>query len=287
MAKEDAQYVRIQRSIWNKPRFRALSEDAQRLYLYIAICPHGNMTGLFVLRPGYALEDLQWEQSPERFTKGLRELLDSGHVKYDPKNKVILDLAQIVKFPLQNQNQVVGAISKLKELPFTQLLRDFKLLVKGLDKPLYKPLEQWLCQRLGNNEDEDVDVNEAVDVKVSPVDNSDIDQDYEAYLKKIKPLFDTALQIYPKLNIFLFLGNHKPHKGNEHAHYKAMEHTIRRLIDASSPIDNPYAYIEKVYVAELQNYNAQTEEEESKQFKGRGNVGQIFKGMGMGGGGGG
>ena len=121
----------------------------QELYLYIIVNPHGNMTGLYILPMGYAVEDLDWPADGKRFTKGLQELLENGLVKYDFDNKIVLDLAQIAKFPPENPNQVKGAIVKLKELPFTELFHDFKECIKGLDKPLYKPLHEWLEKRLG------------------------------------------------------------------------------------------------------------------------------------------
>jgi len=156
--KDDAQYQRVEVSIWNKKRFKGLSDDAKTLYLYIIINPHGNMTGLFYLPQGYALEDLNWS-SEKRFTKGLGELLEEGLVGYDFDNKIILDKNQLIKFPLQNPNQVKGAISKLKELPFTKLFKDLAEIIKADGKPLYKPLLEWLDKRLGEYVDVDVDVD--------------------------------------------------------------------------------------------------------------------------------
>ena len=169
MAKtDDVQYVRLERTIWHKKRFKALSQDARELYLYIIINPHGNMTGLFTLPMGYAIEDLGWND-PKRFTKGLDELLDKQLIKYDFDNKIIFDIAQFKKFPSQNENQVKGAIKKLRELPFTPLFQDFKNVVEGLCKPLCKPLLKWLEERLGESVDETVDVtvDETVDVTVN------------------------------------------------------------------------------------------------------------------------
>ncbi len=127
-------------------------------------------------------------------------------------------------------------------------------------------------------EDKISKVNAREEGNTPPVDNSL----YEAYLKTMQPLYEKALQIYPRLNVSLFLSNHKPHKGNEPAHYKAMEHAITKLIDGSKQklFESPYKYLEKIYISELQNYNAAATEEESKQFKG-GNLKGIFNGMGL------
>jgi len=159
--KEDAQYVRVQRSIWNKRRFQLVSEDAQRLYLYVIICPHGNMTGLFMLKPGYAIEDLRWEKKPELFTKGLHELLDVGLVNYDFENKIIFDYSQMEKFPPQNPNQIIGAISKLDELPITPLFRNLMDTTERFGKSLCKPLVEWLGKQETETEAELKDSKES------------------------------------------------------------------------------------------------------------------------------
>ncbi|MBN2251060.1 MAG: hypothetical protein JW724_03180 [Candidatus Altiarchaeota archaeon] len=206
--KKEAQYVRIQRSIWNKRRFRSVSEDAQKLYLYIAICPHGNMTGLFTLRPGYAVEDLQWETEPERFTKGLGELLAARLVNYDYENKIVFDYAQLSKFPPQNQNQVTGAISKLEELPLTPLFQDLLTEVKGLGKPLVKPLVKWLGNRLGNNETEAVDETEdetegGINTPTSSLgEKASPDDDCKCPHEKIIDLYHEVLPMLPRVHVW-------------------------------------------------------------------------------------
>jgi len=107
--------------------------------------------------------------------------------------------------------------------------------------------------------------------------------EYQEYRKTIQPLWNQVLRLYPKFNLPLFLGNHVPHKGNEAAHYKAMEHVAKRLIERAEKgfeIKIPYEYAETTYTAEIQNYNAQTEEETTRKFKG-GNLEGIFKHMGL------
>ncbi len=54
------EYSKVQNRIWNSKTFLQLNEDSKFLWLYLLTCPHGNIVGLFVLKPGYAQEDLGW-----------------------------------------------------------------------------------------------------------------------------------------------------------------------------------------------------------------------------------
>ena len=148
MTDEKPIYAQINRKVWNTIRFRSLSPEARELFFYLTTCPHGNMLGIFVLRPGYALDDLQWGTNPKRFTKPLQELIDKHLFKYDFDNEVILDMEQIIKHPPENPNQVKWAIKIISSLPKTPLFQDVKLLCERLGKPFLKPF----IERLGKPE---------------------------------------------------------------------------------------------------------------------------------------
>jgi hypothetical protein len=148
---KSAQYCNVSRRIWNSPLFRGLSPEAQRLFLYIITCPHGNMIGCFVLRPGYAIDDLQL-QDRERFREPLGELLLKGLIDYDPETEIILDTEHFEKNPLYNPNQITAAIKKVNDLPrtflFSRLVGILENIDKRLPKPLYEPLRKRLAERL-------------------------------------------------------------------------------------------------------------------------------------------
>lgn len=203
--KYDAHYQRVESSIWNKKRFKSVSDDAKILYLYVIINPHGNMTGLYSLPTGYAMEDLGWSD-PKRFTKGLKELLEAGLIGYDYDNKIVLDKNQLLKFPLQNPNQVIGAISKLKELPFTKLFKELTEILKQDGKPLYKPMVEWLDKRLGEYVDVDVDVDEKEDEENTYAPNDKLFYDFDNHCWKNTdrhtPIWSKA---YPAIDISLEL----------------------------------------------------------------------------------
>lgn len=144
---EKPSYAQINRKVWNTAPFRELSPEARALFFYLTTCPHGNMLGIFVLRPGYALDDMQWGEDRERFRKSFQELLDKRLFKYDPRTDVVLDLEQIEKHPPINPNGVKAAIKIVNSLPKTLLFRDLELLCESLGKPFLKPLLERLGER--------------------------------------------------------------------------------------------------------------------------------------------
>jgi len=76
-----ARYRKIDTRIWNDEKFRAFSDDAQLIFLFLLTHPH--MTALGAMRatiPGLAAEK-GWTLA--RFSKGLQEPLRKGMVKVD------------------------------------------------------------------------------------------------------------------------------------------------------------------------------------------------------------
>lgn len=156
-------YARIERRVWNSPTFKKLSEDAQRLWFYLLTCPHGKILGLFVLKPGYALADLNNSTSKpwtrQRFDKGLRELLavpltgdqGNGLVLHDPETDLIL--VKHYLYPeynaLQNPNQVKAALDFLEELPVSPLFLEIAAILERLGQPFTEPLRERLRERYG------------------------------------------------------------------------------------------------------------------------------------------
>lgn len=148
------EYSKVQKRIWNSKTFNQLSEDGKFFWLYVLTSPHSNMLGFYILKPGYAQEDLDW--STKRFDKSLHELLGiqlsngcEGLIKYDPDNNLILIKNYLEHNPLKNPNQVKAACRKLSDLPFSPLFQEFKLLLEQLGKQLGKQLYEPLLEQLG------------------------------------------------------------------------------------------------------------------------------------------
>jgi len=109
-------YGKISTSIWNSRKFRALpTDDSKMLYFYLHTCTHVNSVGCFILREGYAAEDLGWDR--ERYQKGIETLSEGGLIQYDDHEKLV----RIVNFfrfdPFANVNHAKGAVKLALALP--------------------------------------------------------------------------------------------------------------------------------------------------------------------------
>ncbi len=286
-------YAQINRKVWNTAQFRALSQDARELFFYLTTCPHGNMLGIFVLRPGYALDDLQWGSDRERFAKGLRELLAQGLFEHDPKNDIILDREQIEKHPPENHNQAKAALKIINSLPKTPLFQSLKLLVEQLNKPFLKPLAELLGERLAKPVTVTVtetvtEATKALPTGEQPVDNSKPEkiapvkpeekkptpgngryESQEKFISDVQEVFREIEQAYPggaerrQVQLFVERNLRTGHRG-------AIVHSLRSLVTAARQgvkIDNVGGYIGATFKIESAKYNARDHEAEAEVWK--------------------
>jgi hypothetical protein len=135
-------YQRIFSQIWHDEKFRACSEDARSLFLYLLTSPHSNALGLYVLPKPYIEADLGWDS--KRLAKPFRELLDKGFIFYDDDTATVLIKNHLKHNPIENRNQAIACVSLLEKLPKTTLIHQ---LFEGL-KPFAKPFMEPLIQRL-------------------------------------------------------------------------------------------------------------------------------------------
>lgn len=140
-----SEYAKIQKRIWNSQTFLSLSDDARYLWLYLLTCPHGNMVGMFILKPGYVQDDLGW--TVQRFKKAFDELTEKpttngcrGLVEYDEKTKVIWIKNFLEHNPIINPKQVLGAVKKIEGIPYSELFEHVKSYIISLGKSYHEPL---------------------------------------------------------------------------------------------------------------------------------------------------
>lgn len=161
-------FTKIDSIIWTDSKYKELSDDAKFLFIYVLTCPHRNILGYYFLPIPYGAFDLGWVS--ERFTKGLHELFNKGFINYNHETNMIF-IKNFLKYnPLENPNQVKGAIKVLNSLPSGSINIEFVELVKSinetLSKPLLEPLIKGLYKRLGKQVDVEVDVEVDVNVEV-------------------------------------------------------------------------------------------------------------------------
>lgn len=65
-------FGKIEGGFWQNPKIRRLSDDAQKLFLYLLTCSHSNGASAYHLPTGYVTEDLVW--TPQRVTTTFHEL---------------------------------------------------------------------------------------------------------------------------------------------------------------------------------------------------------------------
>lgn len=147
-------YRKIYIRIWRDDEFRGLTEEGKLLFFYLLTCPHGHLSGIFVLPIGYAMEDLGWE--PEEIRAPWIEIERNEMIRYDHRAKVLL-LPNFLKYnPFENRNTVINAVRNVEQLPDTHLKREWceaaRMHLKGKQlefvPPLINALEKTLPEPL-------------------------------------------------------------------------------------------------------------------------------------------
>lgn len=173
-------YTKVDELIWTDEKFKTLSDDGKFLFFYILTCPHRNVIGLYFLPIPYGSFDLGW--TAERFTEGLRELSEKGMIKHNSTTNIIF-IPNFLKYnPLENPNQVKGAINAISKIPSSGLDSAFIKTLQTLNKPFLEPLIELLQERLAKHIDIDVDIDVAVDKGLPPLlDNKNLKRISTAY----------------------------------------------------------------------------------------------------------
>jgi hypothetical protein len=177
-----SEYRKIFIRIWADEKFQTLSNDAKILWFYIISCPHGHLSGLFVVDKLYIMGDLRWNS--RRLNRAFAEISASGMIIYDEKARLIL-IKNVLKYdPITNENQAKHVIKHLASLPNSLLISEFCKIAlsytkdektlrflqentKGFTKPLPRGSGELLGKPLPNSEAVAVTETKAVDLAVS------------------------------------------------------------------------------------------------------------------------
>lgn len=112
-------YTRIDELIWKDAKLKKISNESKLLFIYLLSCQHRNVLGLYNLPKYYVQGDLGY--SLETVSKGLLELFNNGFITYDEESETVL-VNNFLKYnPLENPNQVKGALKVMPTIPKTQL----------------------------------------------------------------------------------------------------------------------------------------------------------------------
>lgn len=201
-------YQKIFSQIWNDEKFIQLTPEQQRLWFYILTCPHGNITGCYVLKPAYACGDLGID--PKDFQKDLAKLLEMDFVKYDFNTSLILIINFLKHNPITNPNQVKAAAKMIRELPKSPIIAGLKGLIKGLPEGLTEGLPEGLSKP---DTDTDTDTEEETEKKSknndihsmqqgSPVDNLKKIDPFKSIEEKPEEKIECGIKSHPLLRMY-------------------------------------------------------------------------------------
>lgn len=140
-------YQKICNVLWNDPRFRGLSPDAQRFYLYLRTNELNNIIGTYTLRPGAVCDDLGCK--PRQVEKWIRVVLGADLISYDPAFRLVIIHDQLVDNPITNRNQIIFAMKLVKIIESEEILNKLHKLV-STSKVLRKGLSKYFAKSLGD-----------------------------------------------------------------------------------------------------------------------------------------
>lgn len=159
-------YQTVLTSLFDDRKIRALDEDSKWVFVYLLICKHSNLPGLFILPMSYITRDMQY--TPERVTKAFTNLTERRFIEYDMASETIFVRTWLRHKPLDNPNKVKGALAALDEIPDSPLFASLLQFIEE-DKPNgYETLTEPLRKRIETlSKEVTVSVSVAVPVEVS------------------------------------------------------------------------------------------------------------------------
>src|SRR6056297_1138523 len=228
----NGRYIKVATKLWTDEKIRKLSDQGQKLFIYILTSPHSNMAGYYRLPKPYIQYDLKW--SDKQLGKPFSKLLDKSLIKYCEESSVVL-IPNFFKYnPIQNKNQAKGAAKKTSELPKNCLVPSYKRICKAFSERYYELLIKGLPEPLPNTETETVTEKETEYDDVMNLEIADQNEDLDKIIKKYKNYFhhDIKQKHLEILNTYLDKG----------IDYKVINEAMKR----SEGKDVPFKYCLKI-----------------------------------------
>ena len=113
-------YSKINAKFWVDEKTANMTMEAKFLMMYLLTNPYRNIIGCYFLKKYVIKGDTGLDGSA--FESAWEELLSSGMVIYDEKSSVVLIKHYLKYNQLENPSQIKSAISKLDDLPRTELI---------------------------------------------------------------------------------------------------------------------------------------------------------------------
>lgn len=139
-------YRKLFPRLWRHPGFRALSEKAQLLTLYLLAGPQTNRIGLFHFSAATAAEDL--DTTVETIKKGLGDVASTFGWTFDAVARVVYIPSWWKWNAPENTNVLKGNLKDLNEVPPSGLTGAFARNIGTLDQTFHQTFIEGLRLRL-------------------------------------------------------------------------------------------------------------------------------------------
>lgn len=137
-------YTLIDSSFWTDQLMRKLPEDAKFLMFYFLTTPSRNLIGFFVEPEPMAIYRLGW--NVERYQAARQVLIDYERIAVDKAEDLIL-IPNFLKWnTMKSINCVKSAVRKFRELPVSQLFKQFYTSLEKIGK--YEELLKVVEERI-------------------------------------------------------------------------------------------------------------------------------------------
>jgi hypothetical protein len=218
-------YTRIDELIWKDAKLKKISNESKLLFIYLLSCQHRNVLGLYSLPKYYVQGDLGYPLAT--VSKGLLELFNNGFITYDEESETVL-VNNFLKYnPLENPNQVKGALKVMPTIPKTQLFYKLIDVIKSSENTHLHELKAGIESYLKSNG------FERVTVTVSKQEEEEEEEEEKVKDKKAKPKgFSDLINEYTsdeslRISINDFIEMRKKNKKNMTE--RALELMLRKL----------------------------------------------------------
>jgi hypothetical protein len=110
------EYGKIFCAIWRSNDFRSMTEDGQKMAMYLLSSGHANLFGCYYLPHGYIAEDLGWDALP-RLVSALDDCIAAGFAEFDNLSRFVYVTKWMEWQPFENPNVAKAAGKLIDQIP--------------------------------------------------------------------------------------------------------------------------------------------------------------------------
>lgn len=112
-------YSQVNAKFWCDEKLIHERADTKLVFLHLLTCQTRNILGCFPFSKALAIEETGISKS--KYNAAFERLKTLGIIEFDEDSRMLLIVNYLKHNPIENENQVKGAITKLQDLPRTHL----------------------------------------------------------------------------------------------------------------------------------------------------------------------